>query len=588
MEKLSRQEVTSLSTYLGALRRRAWIIAICVIVAPVVAYELASRQPAEYSSSADVYVNQQNIASALTGISGYNSASAALAINTQASLAAVPAVAGQALAISKLHDRSAGQVLGETTITPDPSTNILSFTVVDSSPTAAGVLATSYARAFTAYSNRLASQPITKALSEVQTAMTTLAAEHRRSSALYLSLEDKQQQLLTLQTLQTSGTVLIRTAGPGGQIAPHPKKDAELGLILGIVLGLGLAFGLEALDTRVRSTGELAEGLGGLPLLARIPPPTSKMQKRDELAMVVEPKQASAEAFRLLRTNIEFVRLSSGEVRTILITSAVEKEGKSTTAANLAVAEARSGRRVALVDLDLRRPYIDRFFRLTAVEGVTDVALGRVGLGEALQRIDLSLGAPDPTGLPPSLLAASGSAVAAAGVLDVLVSGPLPPDPGEFAASHRLTEILAQLRATYDLVIIDTPPILWVGDALTLSSQADGLIVIARLKGLRKPMLRELGRILDTVPSRKLGHVITGPVSGERGMYRTKSGYAYGYGYGNKNGNSRSVHQDEPADGKKLGSVNGLSRSTRVAAQGEDWREDDGRPRTTNDQFQDN
>ena len=290
MEKFSRQEVTSLNTYLGALRRRAWIIAICVVVAPIVAYELASRQPAAYASFADVYVNQQDIASALTGISGFNSASAALAINTQASLAAVPAVASRALAISGLHNRSAGQVLGETTITPDPATNILRFTVVDSSPTAAGLLATSYARAFTAYSNRLASQPITKALSEVQTAMTNLAAKHRRASPLYLNLEAKEQQLLTLQTLQTSGTVIIRTAGPGGQIAPHPRRDAELGLILGIVLGLGLAFGLEALDTRVRTTGDLAEGLGGLPLLARIPPPTSKMQKRDELAMVVQPK----------------------------------------------------------------------------------------------------------------------------------------------------------------------------------------------------------------------------------------------------------------------------------------------------------
>jgi Mrp family chromosome partitioning ATPase len=307
--------------------------------------------------------------------------------------------------------------------------------------------------------------------------------------------------------------------------------------------------------------------------------------------MVVQPKQSSAEAFRLLRTNLEFIRLSSGEVRTILITSGLEKEGKSTTAANLAVAEARSGRRVALVDLDLRRPYIDRFFRLTAVEGVTDVALGRARLGDALQRIDLSLGAPDPAGLPPSMLAATGSAVASAGVLDVLVSGPLPPDPGEFAASYRLAEILAQLRDSYDLVIIDTPPILWVGDALTLSQQADGLILIARLKGLRKAMLRELARILETVPSRKLGHVITGPVSGERGVYRTKNSYPYGYGYGygyGKNGKSRTVHADDPAEGKKLGSVNGMPRSTRLAAEGESWRDDHEWPRTTSDQIHDN
>ena len=362
--------------------------------------------------------------------------------------------------------------------------------------------------------------------------MAKLQAEGRKRSALYTNLEEKDQQLQTLQTLQTSSTVVVRPAGLGGQIAPHPKRDAALGLILGVMLGFGFAFGLEALDTRIRSTSELAEGLGGLPLLARIPPPTRRMQKRNELAMVVQPKHNAAEAFRLLRTNLEFVRLSAGDVRTILVTSGLEKEGKSTTAANLAVAEARAGRRVALVDLDLRRPYIDRFFRLTAVEGITDVALGRIELEQAMQRIDLHLGAPDAGAVVPSLLNGSRTPVAEAGVLDVLVSGPLPPDPGEFAASYRLAEILAQLRKMYDTVVVDTPPLLWVGDALTLSSQADGIIMITRMKALRRPMLRELRRILELAPARKLGFVITGPVSSERGVYSHKDGYSYGYGYG--------------------------------------------------------
>ncbi len=590
MERFSRQEAASLGTYLGVLRRRAWIIAVCVIVAPVVAYELSSRQTTLYRTSADVYVNQQNIAAALTGISSYNPGNAALAIDTQASLAAVPSVAGRALKLSKLHDRSAYTVLGQTSITPNERTNILTFTVVDSSSTNAALIANSYAKAFTVFSNHLGTQPLTKGLAEVQAAIATLKAEKRKGSALYRSLVDRKQQLELLQNFQSAGTVVIRPAAPGGRISPHPKKDAALGLILGIVLGFGLAFGLEALDTRVRSAAELSDGLGGLPLLARIPPPTSAMQKRDELAMVVQPKHTAAEAFRLLRTNLDFMRLSAGEMRTILVTSAVEKEGKSTTAANLAVAEARAGRRVALVDLDLRRPYLDRFFRLSAVEGVTDVALGRVELSQALQRIDLSLGAPEPGSVPPSLLSTFRSPVAQAGVLDVLASGPLPPDPGEFAASFHLAQILSALRESYDTVIVDTPPILWVGDALTLSSQADGLIVISRLKGVRKPMLRELGRILDVVPSRKLGLVITGPVTGESGVYGSGDGYAYGYGYSYRsgNGNSRSVPEDEPSRGTKLGSFNGQQGTTRVAAEGKPSGEGRAGPRTGDIEFLDN
>jgi tyrosine-protein kinase len=443
LEHLSRQDGTSLGTYLGVLRRRAWIVVVCAVVAPVVAYALSNRHAPIYSASADVYVNQQNIASALTGISSTPTSTQAVAVETQASLAAVPAVARRALRVAKRHDRSPGAVLGQTTITPNPTTSMLTFTVTDRSPTVAQLLATAYARAFTVYSNRLQSQPIVRARNEVEAAMAKLKDEGRGHSALYASLEEKDQQLQTLETLQTSGTVVVRPANPGVKISPHPWRSAAIGLVLGLVLGLGLCFALEAIDNRVRSAGEIGEGLGGLPLLGRIPPPSTEMQKRNELAIVVQPKQNAAEAFRLLRANLAFVRISAGDVRTIVVTSAVEKEGKSTTSANLAIAEARSGRRVALVDLDLRRPYLDRFFRLPAAEGVTDVALGEVTLEEAMQRIDLHLGAPESAAGLSRLLApgrgpASRTPVADAGVLDVLVSGLLPPDPGEFAASHRL------------------------------------------------------------------------------------------------------------------------------------------------------
>jgi len=182
------------------------------------------------------------------------------------------------------------------------------------------------------------------------------------------------------------------------------------------------------------------------------------------------------------------------------------------------------------------------------------------------QRIDPYLGAPDdPAAVVPSLLNGSRAPIAAAGVLDVLVSGSLPPDPGEFAASYRLAEILARLRESHDTVIIDTPPLLWVGDALTLSSQADGLIVVARLKGLRRPMIRELRRVLDLASARKLGYVITGPVARERGLYSYKDGYAYGYG-DVSSGRSRVK---EPAGGEKLGSVEGLRESAQAAAEGD-------------------
>ena len=357
MDNPSRHDSASLHTYLAILRRRAWIIVICAITVPVVAYELSHRQTPLYATSADVYINEQNLAAALTGINTSSvSPVAGQTVATQASLASVPDVAARALAIANLHDRSPQALVGQTAITPNIDTNILNFRVTDPSPTTAQLLATSYATAFTRYRNELDSQPIVRARHEVEKTMAGLAADGRKGSALYENLAEKDQQLETLQTLQTGGAVVIRKANPGGQVSPHPRRDAALGLILGLMLGLGIVFGAEALDTRIRTTSDLGSELGGLPLLARLPPPSKKLQKRDELVMVAQPKHNAAEAFRLLRANLEFVRVTGNDVRTILVTSAVEREGKSTTAANLAITEARSGRRVALVDLDLRRP----------------------------------------------------------------------------------------------------------------------------------------------------------------------------------------------------------------------------------------
>ena len=528
METHSRHDASSLSAYLAVARRRAWIIAICAITAPALAYFLSSRQTAEYSSRADVYINQQSLAAALTGIDTSGLSTDQLqSMETLASLAAIPDVAARALRLAKLDDRSAQALLRRTSVTSSTNTNILDFSVTDRSPATAQLLATSYARAFTEYRNELQVQPVIRARRELGAALAKLDAGGKKSCALRESLLEKDQTLQTLQTLQTSGAVVIRRGDLGVQVSPHPRRDAVLGLILGLLAGVGLAFAAEALDTRIRSSAELGELLGGLPLLARIPPPSKKVHERDELVMIAQPKHQAAEAFRVLRANLEFVRMSGGDVRTIIVTSAEEKEGKSTTAANLAVAAARAGKKVALVDLDLRRPYLDRFFRLTASDGITDVLLGRLPLEHALQRIDLDLG----TAVRRLEVNGNGNDAQVhtkeAGLLDVLVSGPLPPNPGEFVGSPRLGAVLARLRDAYDLVLVDTPPVLRVGDALTLAPEADGLVVVAMLKSLRRPMVRELRRLLAGAPTLKLGYLVTGQMSGEG----DSEGYGYGYGH---------------------------------------------------------
>lgn len=520
MTSLDEHGTPQLSTYLRALRRRWWIVVACTLVVPAATYFYSSRQPAQYQASAQVYLSSQDLAGALTGISSGYVDQARLA-ETAASLAHVPTVAQDAIESAGVSGITSGALLGSTSIVPRAGTDILVFTVTSHDPRLAQQLANSYASVFTKYRGQLDSDAVRRARKELQTRLQSLEANGQGNGALATSLRDKDEQLATLEALQTSRTYVISTAEGAGQVSPQPRRDAMLGLMLGLVLGIGLALVLEALDTRVRSAAEIGEHLK-MPQIGSVSPPPKKLVKDDQLVMMAQPRGTKAEEYRVLRTNLEFVSLAADDINTVLVTSAVEQEGKSTVAGNLAVALARSGKHVCLVDLDLRRPYIHWFFHLVDGRGITDVALGRATIDDALTRIDPATGwqGRAPSGSEQD----EGTTMGDPGSLDVLVSGPLPPDPGEFVGTRKLADILAELRRRYDIVLLDSPPLLRVGDAMTLSSRVDGLILLTRLDVVRRPMLRELSRVLESMPLAKLGYVVTGS--------RDETAYSYGYGYG--------------------------------------------------------
>jgi Mrp family chromosome partitioning ATPase/capsular polysaccharide biosynthesis protein len=531
---------SSLATYGRILRRRKWVVLVCTFLVPGVAFFFSAREEATYQSSAEVYVNKQDIGSAITGIDNQ-----ALFVNedraaqTQVNLASVPAVAQRALKIAGVADMTADDLLAESSVASKGLSDILEFTVTDPDPKRAERLVGAYALAFTQYRGDLDSAAITTARREVDRKLAQLEAQGRKDSALYDKLVESEQQLATLETLRTSRVSVVRPAEEAFQVAPTPVRNAILGLALGLMLGVGLAFGIDALDKRVRSASEIGERLA-LPLLARVPPPPKSVAKGDNLVMLAQPWGPAAEPFRMLRTNLDFARLERDDMKVILVVSAVEQEGKSTTAANLALAEARAGRRVALVDVDLRQPYLDRFFGLLYARGITDVALGKADLESALHHIDLATGRERGSNND-AMTDAGGHGEL--GSLDVLTSGPLPPDPGEFVGTRRLAEILTSLRAAYDLVIVDTPPLLAVGDAMTLSAKAGGIVVVTRLNLVDRPILSELKRQLEGAPAPKLGYVVTG--SGDDDAV----GYAYGSPYGYAYGGAETVNQRARKDG---------------------------------------
>jgi polysaccharide biosynthesis transport protein len=236
--------------------------------------------------------------------------------------------------------------------------------------------------------------------------------------------------------------------------------------------------------------------------------------------VLADPDGSSAEPFRVLRTNVEFSNLEVN-AKTVMVTSALEEEGKSTTVANLAVSFARSGKRTILVDLDLRRPFQHKFFPLGRRPGLTDVALRHVSVDDALAPYPLTDG---PSWSLRNRAAGNGGAITIAGTLDVIGTGPLPPNPGEFLSSRVLDEILSQLAVRADLVLIDAAPLLSVGDALALSAKVDAILLVARIDRLRRPIIRELHRTLEASPARPLGLIITAADADE----------SYGYGYYSK------------------------------------------------------
>jgi Mrp family chromosome partitioning ATPase len=218
--------------------------------------------------------------------------------------------------------------------------------------------------------------------------------------------------------------------------------------------------------------------------------------------MVVDPKGPFADAFRVLRANVDLVNLDLG-ARLIMVTSAMPDGERPIVSANLAVAFARAGRHVILADLDLRKPSLARIFGLRAEPGITDVVLGSVPRSRGLAEV--AFGSLATNGTEPS-----GNGFAApVGRLEVLVAGHALPDGSEFVGTPGLAEFLVELGQQADLVVLNAPPMLSSGDAIALGAQAEALIVVVSHE-VRRQALYELRRVLEASPAAKLGVVVTG------------------------------------------------------------------------------
>ncbi len=522
---------TSLADYLEILHRRIWIILIPVVLAPILTYVIANSEKPVYQASSSVVFNLTPATLQVLGIVNQNLQDPNY-LQTQATIARN---SGLLKSVAHSQHVSAGELASISSVTPSSVAALLNFSVQTGNPDQAAALANAYARGFNRYETARNTEAFRTTISAFRARIRSLRAQGKPTAALQAQLNALQAGLLSGAG---TGPTIAQKATGAGQVSPRPKRDVLLGLALGLILGLGLAFLAEALDKRVRSEREI-EDILGLPLLARLPSPPRRIRRARELPILVEPRGASAEAVKKLRTNLEFLHLEH-EARVIMVTSALEQEGKSTTIASLAVALARSGRRVALVDLDLRKPYLHRFFQIDQIPGVIDVLSGRRELSTALKPILLP-GSDRRASRRASSSQARGDG---SGLLAVLPAGPLGPDPAFLVGSPKMTALIERLKSDWDFVLLDTPPLPAVDDGLALSASVDGVLVVARSGSVPRRMLQEMSRLLDSSPADVLGFVLTG-------LNRSEA-YGYGYGYGDSSGGGYSSDRSGRRDAAQV------------------------------------
>jgi polysaccharide biosynthesis transport protein len=526
--------VAGVMDYLQIFQRRKWPALITLVLVPAVAVALALRQPAVYQTSADVLLRSQSLPSALSGISDPSAPSSYVdpfrLTGTQIQVALLPAMADRVVrSLPRLHLTS-GEVLGSISVQPLGNTDFLRFVATNHNPALATRIATAYARQYTLYRTQLDTSAAAQALSDLQRRIAKLSTSTDAASrAATLDLQTKSDQLQTFLTLTKANAVLVRAAGTAVKIRPRPIREGALGFGLGLILAIGLALLLDLADTRLRSSSAIEQRLE-LPLLARLSAPPRQLRRNNKLTMLADPRSASGEAFRMLRTNLEFVTLER-QAQVLMVISASEGEGKSTTISNLGVALALAGRKVIILDLDLRKPSLDVFFPSQERRlGLTDVVVGRATLDQALSPIAIQR-SNDVTSRA-STANLNGHAGGAAadlgylGQLHVLTTGPLPPDPGEFVGLQGVKSVVSDLRLRADVILIDTPPMLQVGDAKVIARFADASVLVLRAELATRPLVSELVRALTDWPANPVGYVLCGADALEDYSYSQYGYYA--------------------------------------------------------------
>jgi capsular exopolysaccharide synthesis family protein len=455
------------------LRERWWVVLICAIVSLGVALLYLHRQPKQYTATAKLEFTASSIPSQVAGVPQNQSADPEGEKATNLQLVTATPVAALVVKALKLSTTPAA-LLEEITASNPNNDYIVDVAALDRSPEQAAAIANQFAQQYVVYSQQQNEAQLIKGEQLINQKLTQLPTSDTADRA---NLRVLYQKLLLLQAVQSGNAKVVGTASvPASPSSPKTKSTAVIALVVGLLLGAGLSFLLNAIDRRIKSLEEFEE-IYKLPAMASVPQLPRRMHSDWARDLALEP-------FRILRNSLALVE-REGTVKTVLVTSAVASEGKTTVALGLARACALAGQQVILVDADLRRPNLGP--RLESAEA------SRGGLSSSL------LDEEDPL----ELLSAPTQEVDR---LRVLTSGPIPLHASDLLRSERLAGVFARLASDADLLVIDSAPLLPVADTRTLLDEleVDICLIVGRLGTTTRDQARRTRLVLD---QRKLANI---------------------------------------------------------------------------------
>jgi Mrp family chromosome partitioning ATPase/capsular polysaccharide biosynthesis protein len=522
----------TLRDYLAPVLERRWLVLILVVAVTGAVYAYEARRPATYSASTKDYVaNQGNPAL------GFGATQATpQQVADQATLLTSTGVAAQVA--RRIGYRGSPAALASTvTATPASNTDFITITASAGTPAQAARVANAFAQEFIAKNSSQQQAANGRALAALQQQLRQLPRGQAGNAQRTTVLSEIQQ----LQLAGSSGLANVTQVDPAQPpSSPDGRPAWEYALLAAIASLIGsvlLTYMLHRLDPRLRNVDKAAAIYGG-PVLATL-------MHDPAIGHFVDGKPAlsprSREAFRELCVNLELAAPGAG-CATVLVTSAIPGEGKSTVARNLALALSEAGRRVALVDADLRRPSLSKSLGVAPEGGLTDVLAGDARLEDVTisvavinppvpgaERISARLG-------PPPRASNTDS------ILSFIPPGHLPANPPALAASEAFHAVLEELAETYEIVVIDTTPLTVVSDAMPLLGRVDAVLLVARSGTTDQRSARHAADLIGRVPAANIvGAVVNDVPAAEASAYGVGYGYGYGYkrgyGYGNGNGN---------------------------------------------------